>query len=45
MLVGSGIHGLDDVRKWRNSNDPELYKQVPDFYLPKFADLMQILYH
>lgn len=43
LLVGSGTNSLADVERWRSSDDPELRKQIPDFYLPKLADLFEII--
>uniref|UniRef100_T1PII0 Haloacid dehalogenase-like hydrolase n=1 Tax=Musca domestica TaxID=7370 RepID=T1PII0_MUSDO len=40
LLVGSGIHQLNDVDSWKASNDPELHKLIPDVYLPKLGDLL-----
>ncbi|XP_037824678.1 glycerol-3-phosphate phosphatase-like [Lucilia sericata] len=40
LLVGTGIHQLNDVQAWKNSNDPELLKLIPDMYLPKLGDLL-----
>ncbi|XP_073843820.1 glycerol-3-phosphate phosphatase-like [Musca autumnalis] len=40
LLVGSGIHQLNDVDSWKASNDPELQKLIPDVYLPKLGDLL-----
>lgn len=39
LLVGSGIHQLSDVEQWKNSDDPEDKKLIPDVYLPKLGDL------
>ncbi|XP_013113366.2 glycerol-3-phosphate phosphatase isoform X1 [Stomoxys calcitrans] len=40
MLVGTGIHQLNDVDSWKASDDPELHKLLPDVYLPKLGDLL-----
>ncbi|XP_055385678.1 glycerol-3-phosphate phosphatase [Condylostylus longicornis] len=43
LLVGTGIHNLDDVSCYKKSNDEETHKLIPDAYLPKFGDLLQFL--
>ncbi|EDW94669.2 glycerol-3-phosphate phosphatase isoform X1 [Drosophila yakuba] len=40
LLVGSGIHQLKDVERWKLSKDPEEKKLIPDVYLPKLGDLL-----
>uniref|UniRef100_A0A1B0A6P6 4-nitrophenylphosphatase n=1 Tax=Glossina pallidipes TaxID=7398 RepID=A0A1B0A6P6_GLOPL len=43
LLVGTGVHTLESVRRWQTSNDDELLKLVPDVYLPKLGDLLQYM--
>ncbi|XP_037929485.1 glycerol-3-phosphate phosphatase-like [Teleopsis dalmanni] len=43
LLVGTGIHHLNDVAEWQSSTDPELKKLIPDVYLPKLGDLLQFM--
>uniref|UniRef100_A0A0K8TSQ9 Putative phosphoglycolate/pyridoxal phosphate phosphatase family n=1 Tax=Tabanus bromius TaxID=304241 RepID=A0A0K8TSQ9_TABBR len=39
LLVGTGIHKMNDVESWRAGDDEELKKLIPDVYLPKLGDL------
>ncbi|XP_046808312.1 glycerol-3-phosphate phosphatase-like [Lucilia cuprina] len=43
LFVTSGVDTLQDVRQWQTSENCELHKQIPDFYLPKLGDLKYIL--
>ncbi len=43
LLVGTGCHSLDDVRRWEQSDDPEHHKLVPNFYVPKFDSLIALM--
>jgi len=43
LLVGTGIHNLNDVSNYKKSEDDEIRKLIPDTYLPKFGDLLQFL--
>lgn len=43
LLVGSGVHSLDDVRRWRESSDDDDKKLIPDVYLPKLGDLLPFM--
>lgn len=43
LLVGTGVHHLHDVHKWKKSKDAEEKKLIPDVYLPKLGDLMPFL--
>lgn len=43
LLVGTGVHKLHDVHKWRKSKDENDKKLIPDVYLPKLGDLLQHL--
>ncbi|XP_030567878.1 glycerol-3-phosphate phosphatase [Drosophila novamexicana] len=40
LLVGTGIHRLCDVQRWKISTNPEDKKLIPDVYLPKLGDLL-----
>ncbi|XP_036326662.1 glycerol-3-phosphate phosphatase-like isoform X1 [Rhagoletis pomonella] len=43
LLVGTGIHKLNDVEAWKNSDDPEQKKLIPDVFLPKLGDLLPFM--
>ncbi|KAG8240466.1 hypothetical protein J437_LFUL010804 [Ladona fulva] len=43
LLVLTGVTSLDDVDKWKKSSDPEDKKLIPDFYLNKLGDFLQLL--
>lgn len=43
LLVGSGVHGLDDVKRWQESDDEDDHKLVPDVYLPTLGDLLPFM--
>ena len=45
LLVGTGIHKLNDVESWQKSSDPEVAKLIPDVFLPKLGDLLPFLQH
>lgn len=40
ILVGSGVHGLDDVR--RHVREGKL-DDLPDFYVPTLGDIVDML--
>uniref|UniRef100_G3MT20 4-nitrophenylphosphatase n=1 Tax=Amblyomma maculatum TaxID=34609 RepID=G3MT20_AMBMU len=40
LLVGSGIHGLNDVRKLVSEGK---HDELPDFYVPKLGDILDML--
>lgn len=43
LLVGTGIHNLDDVQLWRDSDDAEDKKLIPDVFLPRLGDLLPFM--
>merc|ERR1711860_106420 len=43
LMVGSGVHRLEQVREWEKSSDPEENRLVPDFYVDKLGDLLEYL--
>ena len=43
LLVLTGVHSLEDVTQWVEGDDPALHRQVPDFYLPSFGTLLDLL--
>lgn len=43
LLVGTGIHSMDDVKEWMRNGDDEQQKLIPDVFLPKLGDLLQFL--
>ncbi|EDW29491.1 GL22743 [Drosophila persimilis] len=43
LLVGTGVHQLSDVERWKKSKDLEDKKLIPDMYLPKLGDLLPAL--
>lgn len=43
LLVGSGVHGMDDVKRWQDSDDDEDHKMIPDVFLPTLGDLLQFM--
>jgi len=43
LLVLTGCHGKEDVQSRLDSADPELLKQVPDYYLPSLGTLLDLL--
>lgn len=43
LLVGTGIHSLEDVKEWMKNGDDEQQNLVPDVYLPKIGDLLKFL--
>jgi len=40
LLVGSGVHSLEETRTWEASEKEEERKLVADFYLDKLGDLL-----
>jgi len=40
LLVGSGVHSLEETRRWEASEKEEERKLVADFYLDKLGDLL-----
>jgi len=40
LLVGSGVHSLEETRAWEASEKEEERKLVADFYLDKLGDLL-----
>lgn len=43
LMVGSGVHSLNDIRKWESSGDPELERLCADYFIPKLGDLREAL--
>ncbi|KAH8302858.1 hypothetical protein KR044_011327 [Drosophila immigrans] len=43
LLVGTGVHSLDDVAAAQKSKKPMQYQQIPDLYVPKLSDLLKFL--
>ncbi|XP_065333341.1 glycerol-3-phosphate phosphatase [Cloeon dipterum] len=43
LLVLTGVTQIHEVREWEKSEDAELQKLVPDFYLDKLSDLLDLL--
>lgn len=43
LLVGTGIHSLNDVDTWKVNDSVEDKKLVPDVYLPKLGDLLPFM--
>lgn len=43
LLVGSGVHSLDQVKQWQESDAEEDHKLVPDVYLPTLGDLLPFM--
>lgn len=40
LLVGTGIHNLDNVKAWRTNGTDEEKQCIPDVFLPKLGDLL-----
>jgi len=40
LLVGSGVHSLEETRTWEASEDEEERRMVADFYADKLGDLL-----
>ncbi|GLG97216.1 Hydrolase [Gryllus bimaculatus] len=43
LLVLTGVTSLEEVHEWQKSDDPEVQKWVPDFYLDRLKDLSGLL--
>lgn len=43
LLVGSGMHSLNDIQQWQNSTNQEDKQLIPDAYIDKIGDLMKFL--
>lgn len=43
LLVGTGIHGLQDVAEWKANNLATDKELIPDVYLPRLGDLLAYL--
>lgn len=43
LMVGTGVHKLHDVHRWRKSKDAEDKKLLPDTYLQRLGDLLPFL--
>lgn len=43
LLVGTGVHKMEDVQKWQKSGTAEEKKLIPDAYLPRLGDLLQFI--
>ena len=39
LLVGTGVHSLEDTRRWEDSEDPEEQRLAADYYVDKLGDL------
>ncbi|XP_059486201.1 glycerol-3-phosphate phosphatase [Neocloeon triangulifer] len=42
LLVLTGVTQLNEVREWEKSDDPEHHQLIPDFYLEKLGDILQL---
>jgi len=40
LLVGSGVHSLEETRAWEASQDQEERRMVADYYVDKLGDLL-----
>jgi len=40
LLVGSGVHSLEETRTWEASKDEEERRMVADYYVDKLGDLL-----
>lgn len=43
LLVGTGIHHLNDVDTWKANDSESDKKLIPDVYLPKLGDLLPFM--
>lgn len=43
MLVGSGVHKLNDIQKWQNSHNADDKDFIPDTYINKLGDLLAFM--
>lgn len=43
LLVGTGIHHLNDVDLWKANDSQSDKKLIPDVYLPKLGDLLPFM--
>lgn len=43
LMVGTGVHKLHDVHRWRKSKNDEDKKLLPDTYLQRLGDLLPYL--
>lgn len=42
LLVGTGIHSLDDVKRFAKSNNPDDRQMVPDFYADSLGQIKKL---
>ena len=42
LLVGTGIHQVDDVKRFAASNDPLQREMVPDFYADSLGQIKKL---
>lgn len=40
LLVGTGVHSLEDVRQWEQEESDDL---VPDYYIDSLGDLCKMV--
>lgn len=43
MMVLTGVHKLEDVQQWADSKDPDLLRQIANYYLPSLGDLLELM--
>lgn len=43
LLVGSGCHGLSDIKRWQNSQDANDKHLIPDAYIDQVGDLLKFI--
>ena len=43
LLVLTGVHQLTDVQGFLASDDPQLHRQVPNYYLPTLGALLDLI--
>ncbi len=42
LLVGTGTHSLEDARRWERSSKEDEREMVPDYYVDKLGDLVEL---
>lgn len=43
LLVGTGVHGMEDVARWEASDVAEEKGIVPDYFVPALGDLLEFM--
>jgi len=45
LMVGTGVHSFEKVQEWESSSDPEHTRLIPDMFIDRLGDLLDLISH